>query len=314
MFRVNGEYNMCIFSVVGSETWLKITQQSSYEVQNLMSVSNQTDGVVQGHWGVQHVPLLCGGKWEEAQNHTRVHMRCKTWCLYQIRLTGLFRVIGKYNMCLFPVVGSETWLKITPQSSYEVQNLISVSNQTDRDVWGSMGSTTCASSLWWEVRLGSKSHHRVDMRCKTWGAIKSYRWICSGSSEKICLCSVVGRETWLKITTQGWYEVQSLMLLSNQTDGIVQDQWGVEYVPLLCGGKWEFTNNEMFLHDAMDWDMYCIHEGCRRLPTRTLKWETTENIRFSHSFGLYGAKITEIGKEVSTLSAIFLHHGVGCET
>ena len=62
MFRVTGKYNMCLLSVVRSDRRLKITPQSSYEVQNLILGTNQSHGVVQGHEQVQHVPPLCGEK------------------------------------------------------------------------------------------------------------------------------------------------------------------------------------------------------------------------------------------------------------
>ena len=61
MFRASMEYNMCLFSVVGSDKKLKITPQGQYEEQNLILGANQTHGVVQDQHGVQHVPLLCGG-------------------------------------------------------------------------------------------------------------------------------------------------------------------------------------------------------------------------------------------------------------
>ena len=62
MFRVMGKYNMCLFSVVGSDRKLKITPQGQYEEHNLILGANQTHGVVQGQHGVQHVPLLYGEK------------------------------------------------------------------------------------------------------------------------------------------------------------------------------------------------------------------------------------------------------------
>ena len=68
MFRASMEYNMCLFSVVGSDRKLKITPQGQYEEQNLILGANKTHGVVQGQHGVQHVPLTCGGKWYEVQN------------------------------------------------------------------------------------------------------------------------------------------------------------------------------------------------------------------------------------------------------
>ena len=62
MFRASMEYNMCLFSVVGSDRKLKITPQGQYEEQNLILGANQTHGVVQGQHRVQHVTLLCGGR------------------------------------------------------------------------------------------------------------------------------------------------------------------------------------------------------------------------------------------------------------
>ena len=59
------EYNMCLFSAVGSDRKLKITPQGQYEEQNLILGANQTHGVVQGQQREQHVPLLCGGKWSQ---------------------------------------------------------------------------------------------------------------------------------------------------------------------------------------------------------------------------------------------------------
>ena len=113
MFRAGMEYNMCLSSVVGSDTKLKITPQGQYEEQNLLLGINQTHGVVQGQHGVQHVPLLCGGKWYEAQNHT-------TGSVWGAKLN-----FG--------------W-KSDPRSCS-----------------GPTQSTTCASSLWWEVIGSSKS-------------------------------------------------------------------------------------------------------------------------------------------------------------
>ena len=52
MFRAGMEYNMCLFSVVGSDRKLKITPQGQYEEQNLILGANQTHGVVQGQHGV----------------------------------------------------------------------------------------------------------------------------------------------------------------------------------------------------------------------------------------------------------------------
>ena len=62
MFRASMEYNMCLFSVVGSDRKLKITPQGQYEEQNLILGANHTHGIVQGQHRVQHVPLLCGEK------------------------------------------------------------------------------------------------------------------------------------------------------------------------------------------------------------------------------------------------------------
>ena len=57
MFRASMEYNMCLFSVVGSDRKLKITPQGQYEEKNLILGANQTRGVVQGQHGVQHDQL-----------------------------------------------------------------------------------------------------------------------------------------------------------------------------------------------------------------------------------------------------------------
>ena len=62
MFRASLEYNMCLFSVVGSDKMLKITPQSQCEVLNLILGSNLTHGVVQGHGQVKLVHLLYGRK------------------------------------------------------------------------------------------------------------------------------------------------------------------------------------------------------------------------------------------------------------
>ena len=47
MFRASMEYNMCLFSVVGSDRKLKITPQGHYEEQNLILGANKTHRVVQ---------------------------------------------------------------------------------------------------------------------------------------------------------------------------------------------------------------------------------------------------------------------------
>ena len=57
MFRASMKYNMCLFSVVGSDMKLKITPQGQYEEQNLILGANKTQGVVQGQHGVQHDQL-----------------------------------------------------------------------------------------------------------------------------------------------------------------------------------------------------------------------------------------------------------------
>ena len=69
MFRASMEYNMCLFSVVGSDRKLKITPQGQYEEQNLILGANQTHRVVQGQHGVQHVALLCGGKRQHSRSY-----------------------------------------------------------------------------------------------------------------------------------------------------------------------------------------------------------------------------------------------------
>ena len=53
MFRASMEYNMCLFSVVGSDRKLEITPQGQYEEQNLILGANQTHRVVQGQHRVQ---------------------------------------------------------------------------------------------------------------------------------------------------------------------------------------------------------------------------------------------------------------------
>ena len=67
MFRASMEYNMCLFSVVGSDRKLKITPQGQYEEQNLILGANQTQRVVQGQHGVQHSDDHQG--WDNTPGH-----------------------------------------------------------------------------------------------------------------------------------------------------------------------------------------------------------------------------------------------------
>ena len=135
LFTASTEYNMCLFFVVGSDRRLKNTPQGQCEAINLILGSNLTHRVVQGHGQVQHVPLLCGGKWEKAQDHT-------TGSIWGVKLNF--------------------WIKSDPHSCS-----------------GSQTSTTCTSSLWWEVRGGSSWDDNLNLGYRYY---QTTRWHSLGHS------------------------------------------------------------------------------------------------------------------------------------
>ena len=179
LFRASTEYNMCLFFVVGSDRRLKNTPQGQCEAINLILGSNLTHRVVQGHGQVQHVPLLCGGKWEKAQDHT-------TGSIWGVKLNFWLNqthtvVQDRRQIKHVPLLCGGKWEEAQNHTTGSIWGAelnfgIKSDPQSCSELWE---STTCTSSLWWEVRGGSSWDDNLNLGYRYY---QTTRWHSLGHS------------------------------------------------------------------------------------------------------------------------------------